>query len=286
MFAPSWAHARTSKFEKVVQKSRLGAAFLTSRPTERQFFIMKPVFRNVFFVATVVVSTALTALSVIVLALVPSTEKLLRTLEGWWARSIVFASGVRIIWKGPRLDPGRNYVFIANHQSHLDTPIFLSLLAAWRPRFLAKESLFRIPLFGPGMRRTGHIPVDRENRRKGMEGIRKAVEQIDNGDSVLIFPEGTRNLSDEGLQSFQIGAFIIALKAGRPVIPVIIQGTRKVLPKGSITVSPGPVRVQVLDAFQIQETMTIKDRDRLKNEVWEVMNTSYAEMNEWTETTQ
>ena len=52
------------------------------------------------------------------------------------------------------------------------------------------------------------------------------------------------------------------------------------------SVSPGPVRVQVLDAFQIQETMTIKDRDRLKNEVWEVMNTSYAEMNEWTETTQ
>lgn len=240
---------------------------------------MKPIFRNSLFVPTVVVSTALTALSVIILALLPSTEKLLRTLEGWWARSIVLASGVRINWQGGRLDPDQNYVFIANHQSHLDTPIFLSLLAAWRPRFLAKESLFRIPLFGPGMRRTGHIPVDRENRRKGMQGINAAVEQIQNGDSVLIFPEGTRNLSDDGLQSFQIGAFIIALKAGKPVIPVIIQGTRKVLPKGSITVQPGEVRVQVLDRFEIKETMTLKDREGLKNEIWEVMNTRYAELN-------
>lgn len=260
------------------EKSRLGAAFFTSKNCET-VFIMKQFFQNIVFLLTVVLSTALTALSVIILALLPSTEKLLRTLEGWWARSVVMASGVRITWEGARLDPGQNYVFIANHQSHLDTPIVLSLFAAWRPRFLAKESLFRIPLFGPAMRRTGHIPIDRENRRKGMEGITKAVEQIEHGDSVLIFPEGTRNLSQEGLQSFQIGAFIIALKAGRPVIPVIIAGTGKVLPKGSITVRPGPVRVQVLDAFQIQETMTIKDRDRLRNEVWEVMNTAYAEIN-------
>jgi 1-acyl-sn-glycerol-3-phosphate acyltransferase len=178
----------------------------------------------------------------------------------------------------PELEPDQNYIFLANHQSHLDIPIILARYARYFPRFFAKDSLFRIPLFGPGMRRTGHLSVNRENKRQGMKDVQHAVEQIQGGESVLIFPEGTRNITEQPLQDFQIGAFIIALKAGAPVVPLIIDGTRQILPKGRICVHPGRVRLKAFSPIDINKEYTLKQRNQLKEEVFALMHKHLMEL--------
>ena len=225
--------------------------------------------------------TLFVSVSEIVLGYVPGARGIMRRLELAWARLAVFASRAKPEVITPKLDPGRNYVFVANHQSYLDIPLILSVFPRHFPRFLAKDSLFRIPFFGPGMRKLGHLPINRENRRKGMEGINHAVGQAGKGESILIFPEGTRNDADGGtLQEFQIGAFLIALKSGLPVVPVIVDGTRDVLPKGSLRLRPGRA---TLHAFEPLETggYSLKERERFRDEFRSLMQQRLSEIRQW-----
>jgi 1-acyl-sn-glycerol-3-phosphate acyltransferase len=240
--------------------------------------MLRLLLRNIFFLPVFVLTTAIVASTIILVSKLPRSTRFIRTIEVYWAKITVFASGVRVEADEPALDPTQNYIFLSNHQSHLDIPIILSRYAWYFPRFLAKDSLFRIPLFGPGMRRTGHLSVNRENKRQGMKDVQHAVEQIQNGESVLIFPEGTRNTTDKPLQDFQIGSFIIALKAGAPVIPLVLDGTRKILPKGSILIRPGTVKLTALPPIDINAEYTLKQRDLLKEEVYTIMHKQLTEL--------
>ena len=243
--------------------------------------MLRLVFRNIFFLTVFIFMTVLISLSVIGLSRFRKTELLRRRLELIWAKSAVFASGVELqALQLPTLDPKQNYIFISNHQSHLDIPIILSLFDSFFPRFLAKESLFRIPVFGPGMRNTGHLTVDRENRRQGMKDLQVAVDKAQSGESVLVFPEGTRNTT-ANLQDFQSGAFILVVKSNLPMVPVIIDGSRDVLPKGTVFVRPGRVRIKALDPLDWAGKYTLKERDRLKRELWELMQNEYLELQQW-----
>ena len=243
--------------------------------------MVRLVLRNAFFLTVFLFMTVLVSLSVIVLSRFRSTMPLRRRLELIWAKAAVFASGIKLQAVDlPTLDPNRSYIFISNHQSHLDIPIILSLFDDFFPRFLAKRSLFRIPVFGPGMRLTGHLTVDRENRRQGMKDLEAAVAKAQSGESVLVFPEGTRN-TRESLLDFQSGAFILVVKSGIPIVPVIIDGSREVLPKGSIFVRPRTVRIKALPPLDWAGKYTLKERDRLKRELWELMQNEYLELQQW-----
>jgi 1-acyl-sn-glycerol-3-phosphate acyltransferase len=240
------------------------------------------IFKNIFFLPTALLITVLIATSVIVLARIPGTSRLLQKLEKMWAQGVVWAAGLDIQADVAGLDQDRTYLFIANHQSLLDIPILLCLLRKWYPRFVAKNSLFRIPLFGPGMRRTGHLGVDRENSRQGMRDMQEAVYRLQQGQSLVVFPEGTRGREEDGLQDFHIGAFVIALKAKVPMVPVLITGSSRVMPKGSFLLHPGSIRLKALPPRHVPDDATVKDRNRLKTAVWAEMDTTLREMNKWT----
>lgn len=245
--------------------------------------VCQPFVRTIFFLTLFIPSTILISLSVLLLGLFPGTEPWLQRLEVWWAQIAVFASGMEIQADIAALDSQSAYIFVANHQSHLDIPLILSLFPQYFPRALAKESLFRIPIFGPGMRRTGHLPIDRENRRRGLQHIHAAAQKAQEGVSILIFPEGSRNIDTERLQEFQVGAFIIALLSGVPIVPIVLDGTNAILPKGSWRVQKGVVRVRGLKPLSQSERYTLKDREQLKKDVSGMMEKTYSELHSWRE---
>jgi 1-acyl-sn-glycerol-3-phosphate acyltransferase len=240
------------------------------------------VLKNIYFLPAALLTTLCIAGAVIILARFPGTTYLLQWLEKLWARIIFRAAGLDMQADLTQLDENTTYLFIANHQSLLDIPIFLCLLHKWYPRFVAKKSLFTIPLFGPAMARTGHLGVDRENSRQGMRDMQEAVHRLQRGESLVIFPEGTRGEDENALQDFQIGAFVIALKAKVPIVPVLIKGSGRVMPKGACSLHPGTVRVKALPPRHIPEDATLKDRNRLKTALWAEMDITLTEMEQWT----
>lgn len=159
-----------------------------------------------------------------------------------WAWLIVTTTGVRIGVEGlEHLEPGRSYVFAANHQSIYDIPIVFTSLPA-QLRIVAKESLGRIPFMGWHLRRAGHLLVDRRN--PGADIVEKMKRLVGASSSLIVFPEGTRSI-DGTVGRFKKGSFLVAIDAGLPVVPVSIAGSRHVMKKGRLMVCPGEVRVTV-----------------------------------------
>lgn len=164
-----------------------------------------------------------------------------------WARSLLAIAGVKVKVEGiEKLMPGKPYVFASNHLSYMDTPVILTHIRA-DFRFMAKRGLFQIPLLGTHLGQAGHIPVPREDPRAAVKTMTSAAETIRSKNiSILIFPEGGR--SDDGkLHPFKDGAAYIAIKAGVPLVPIAIKGTREVLPMHSATFRRGKVTLTVGD---------------------------------------
>lgn len=167
------------------------------------------------------------------------------TLRGsrLWARIILWAALVRRRIEGRELVPRDTpVVFMANHESWLDIPLLLASIPV-QVRFLAKKSLFGIPFLGWAMRAMDFIPVDRQNRREAVRSFEEAAQHIRTGRSVLIFPEETRS-RDGSLLPFQRGGFLIALKAGVPIVPVGLEGPARCLARSSYVLRPGRVSVR------------------------------------------
>lgn len=163
-----------------------------------------------------------------------------------WGRIILWAALVRRRVEGRELVPRDGpVVFMANHESWLDIPVLLASIPV-QVRFLAKKSLFRIPFLGWAMRAMDFIPVDRENRREAIKSFEEAAQHIRTGRSVLIFPEETRT-RDGGLLPFQRGGFLIAIKAGVPIIPVGLDGPARCLARASYLLRAGRVKVRFGD---------------------------------------
>jgi 1-acyl-sn-glycerol-3-phosphate acyltransferase len=141
-----------------------------------------------------------------------------------------------------RLDHGTPYVFMSNHVSFLDAPLFVTIVD--RPvRFVAKRFVFRVPVLGLGMHFAGYVPLDKEGAGEGRKRIARAVDLIKTrGYSFLIYPEGTRSPGGE-LQPFRRGGFFLALDSGAPIVPVSISGTYDLMPRGSRRIRKGHVRI-------------------------------------------
>jgi 1-acyl-sn-glycerol-3-phosphate acyltransferase len=141
------------------------------------------------------------------------------------------------------IDPAKKYLFFSNHLSNLDPPAVIPLLPG-RTSIFIKRSLLRIPILGYGMKLAGFIPVDRDGT---VEGARQsvdqaAVEMARSGVHITSFVEGTRS-RDGQLLPFKKGPFYLAMETCAPVVPVTIRGTEKLMPRGSLRVRPGNVRV-------------------------------------------
>ena len=145
------------------------------------------------------------------------------TFKRWatlWARLILIGAGVKVESEvRARLAPGQPAVFVANHQNELD--IVTMLVGIPHPfGFMAKAEMRRVPLLGSVLKRTACLFVDRSDPRRAVQSIREAAERIREGHSVLIFCEGGRSFSPE-LRPFHRGAFVLAVEAGVPLVPVV-----------------------------------------------------------------
>jgi 1-acyl-sn-glycerol-3-phosphate acyltransferase len=161
------------------------------------------------------------------------------------ARLYVLTAGARVHVAGlEHLDPQQAYVFAANHQSNLDPPMLLYCLGR-NPGWLAKKEVFRIPVMGQGLPLVHVIPIDRSDSAAAIASTKRGAAVLRGGRSVVAFPEGTRSV-DGRLKPFKKGVFFMALEAGAPIAPVVINDTRLVMPKGASHCLPGDVFVEVL----------------------------------------
>lgn len=235
--------------------------------------------RNIIFYICLFPLTALVSSLCLIFSKPGGENPLSHRLECLWARLLVLSGGIRLEADLSALDPGKNYVFMANHQSNMDIPALFSVLSAYNFRFLAKKELFQIPLFGRSMARTGHINIDRQNRRKAMESIQTAVDFVDKGMSLLIFPEGTRNPDPSSLGEFKTGGMIVALKCKALVAPLIVTGSARVLPKKALRLRGGTIHIKALPPFDPAQTYSLREREDFKNDLRARMLAAYLEQN-------
>jgi 1-acyl-sn-glycerol-3-phosphate acyltransferase len=183
-----------------------------------------------------------------------------------WGKTLLAVSGVRVHVEGlEQIDPAGSYVFISNHLSYMDTPVALANIPV-QFRFLAKRGLFQIPFLGQHLSRAGHIPVPREDPRASVKTMQLAAEAIQQKKiSLLIFPEGGRS-HDGHLRNFKEGGAYIAIRAGAPVVPIVMLGTRDVLPYGSGVVQPGWVTLRILKPIETTQ-LSLKDRGALTAQI-------------------
>lgn len=159
-----------------------------------------------------------------------------------WARSVLAVCGVRVSVRGTEhLRSGNGYVYVANHAGMFDIPAVIAGIPD-QIRIVYKKELQWIPVFGWGLKFGSYIAIDRGRGVKAQRSLEEAVKKIRNGESVLLFAEGTRTL-DGKLQPFKRGAFHIAVEAGVPVVPLTINGSFRILPKHSISINPGHVEL-------------------------------------------
>lgn len=228
--------------------------------------------RTIFFFILVLPVTFV--FSCIALAVPSLGSWVMRTWSGW----VLALAGVRLDADLSALDPDTTYVFMANHQSQIDILALSKALKDWGIRFVAKQSLFSIPVFGWAMRRVGNVAIDRSNRRRAMKSIDNAAASVKSGVSMVIFPEGTRATDHGELQEFKIGGMIVALKTGAPVVPLVLCGSGAVLPKGKAMPRPGTVRIKALKPVDAAATYGLKQREVFKHELHQTMNSAYQEM--------
>jgi 1-acyl-sn-glycerol-3-phosphate acyltransferase len=159
-----------------------------------------------------------------------------------------------------RVPRDRAVVFCSNHQSNVDPPVLFRALHR-RLHILYKAEMSKLPILGKVLQVGGFVPVPREQKEAAMEAIDIAAASVRSGNSFLIFPEGTRSRTDE-LLPFKKGGFIMAIKAGAPIVPVAVSGGRDAMRKGSAIVRPVKVEVRIGDPVETTGC-TLEERDAL-----------------------
>lgn len=160
----------------------------------------------------------------------------------WIAGTGLSIAGVRIEVDGLDLiDPDATYIFMCNHVSNLDPPILIPKLPR-RTSVLVKKELFQVPILGRAMLMGDLVPVDRRNREAAVSSMKDAEQVMARGLNMTVFPEGTRS-PDGRLLPFKKGPFYLAMDSSVPVVPITILGSELLMPKGSSTIHPGPVRL-------------------------------------------
>ena len=174
-----------------------------------------------------------------------------------------------------RIKVKQGFVIVANHRSFADI-ICLHLLQR-HFKWVAKDSLFRIPVIGWVMSLVSYIPLERNRHGSIKSTFKEATKWLNKDISVLIFPEGTRSSGDT-LDKFKNGAFKLAIEAQKPVIPVVIYGSDQINKKGSWLLSPRMnVTIRVLEPVTTDSLIT-KDFAELRDRVHHIMTESYAEL--------
>jgi 1-acyl-sn-glycerol-3-phosphate acyltransferase len=207
--------------------------------------------RALFFVSAFTPLTIFCAIGMIISAFFDKGGPFQHRFARIWSTISLMLAGARLEISGMEHIPAGPTIFMSNHQGNFDIIALLNAIPipiAW----MAKKELFDIPIFGHSLKQAGYIPLDRENGRNALRSIVDAATTIKNGRSVIIFPEGTRS-PDGTLLPFKKGGFILAAKAGVPIVPTIIEGSVAIQPPRIFSVTPGTIRIRFLPTISTAE---------------------------------
>lgn len=221
-------------------------------------------------------STIVLGLIAITATLISRSGRPVDVLGRLWSRWIVWVCGIDLEVVGlERLRPGQSYVLISNHLSNFDIWCTLGSMP-FTTRFIAKKELLRLPVLGQALALSDHIVIDRQDPHAAIEKINAATARTPEGIGILFYAEGTRS-RDGKVHAFKKGGASLALRAGLPVVPVSVSGTRKFLPRGCAVIRPGG-KVRIVLAEPIPTAgLPFEARDELTERVREVVISNYVE---------
>ena len=190
----------------------------------------------------------------------------------FWGSSFIWTNPMwRVkITRRDRIKKGNNYILVSNHQSMFDICLLYRLFKPFK--WVSKSENFLLPVIGWNLRMNEYIKIERESRKSIMKMMRDCEKAISEGNSIMMFPEGTRTLDGE-LRQFKTGAFMLALKTKTPIIPIVIDGSIKVLPKKGFILSPNRnIKLNILDEIPVEkiEMMEVDDLTGMTREMMEV----------------
>jgi 1-acyl-sn-glycerol-3-phosphate acyltransferase len=193
-----------------------------------------------------------------------------------WSHFILWIFGINVKIKGAEfIDSGKHYIYISNHSSAFDIPAVVVGIPD-DIRFVLKKELTRIPIWGWALKYGHYITIDRGKARDARKSLEEAAVLMRNGASVILFAEGTRT-RDGKLQPFKRGAFTLAVKAGLPIIPVTINNTFRILPRGSLRVHPADIELVFSKPIPTAEIGGREEEQRLVELVREAIVGNYIE---------
>ena len=201
----------------------------------------------------------------------PQKTRWHRQISKLWMGLFLILSGCRFSITGKEnFNETTNAVIVCNHNSLIDIPVSFPFLPRAN-KTIAKKSFSKIPIFGL-IYTFGTVLVDRKDEKSRRKSIEDMKEVLATGLDMLIYPEGTRNRTSEPLKSFHSGAFKLAIDTNKPIIPVVLLNTKKILPaKPAMYFTPGKIQMDILPAIY-PEGHTI---DSLKNKVYDIMAAHY-----------
>jgi 1-acyl-sn-glycerol-3-phosphate acyltransferase len=178
--------------------------------------------------------------------------------------------GVRVHVKGIERIPAGTVIFAANHTSSADAPAVVWSIPR-RIAILLKRSLFEWPIVGQAFQLAHFIPVDRHDRDSAIISLEKATQALRDGQSFLIYPEGTRS-PDGRLQELKKGTAVMAIKAGVPIVPVACSGAHRIMEKRKLNISPGDIFVEFLEPIDPTQ-YTFEEREVLNQRLHDALAT-------------
>lgn len=232
--------------------------------------------RSIFLNGFIGLATLMFCFMALPLMLFDRTGRMIhRLIAVPWGRTVLRVCNVRVDVVGKEnLESETPRIYLTNHQSFFDIFALLAHLGV-DFKFVLKQELMRIPVFGFTMRNARYIAIDRSNPRKAIQSMNEAAEKIKTGTSVVVFPEGTRS-EDGRLLPFKKGGFILALKSGCELVPVTISGSNRIAFKGSLRINPGriimtigkPISLKGYGKHNVEELMS-RTHDAMRSQMGE-----------------
>jgi len=206
------------------------------------------------------IATVILGIPVMVAGLLSRTGNLAFSISKLWAYTMLAVSFVRTEIKNKnKILKGTSYIIISNHQSHYDIITLVTTLGI-QYRWIIKKEILKLPIFGYALYASRNIFIDRSNTTSAIESINKGFDRLPKGVSVMVFAEGTRS-PDGQIHEFKKGGFATAVRRKIPILPVTINGSRRVMRKGSFTLKPGKIQIVIGDPIDTSSytTDTVQD---------------------------
>lgn len=201
-------------------------------------------FKTIWIFLWLGVATGILFWPIFFTAIFSKTGNLPFTVSKAWCYTILFVTRVKTSIRGrENITPGQSYIIISNHQSHFDILALITRLKI-QFRWIIKKEILKAPLFGQALLASKNIFIDRSNHEKALESIQEGLDRLPKGVSVMVFAEGTRSI-DGSIGPFKKGGFHCALQKHLPILPVTVNGSRRLLPKNSLVFNSGKMEVVV-----------------------------------------